>query len=140
MSRMWAMGVNGMRMLRGPSLTGKRRVLVATLVMAGCSVKEAARKAGYSLGANGESGRVAASKTLRLPHVRQYMQEQMMASFGMASPPAFRRMLFLLENAESEHVQIEAAKQILDRAGYTVRKDERFQISTPGFEFRIDLS
>ncbi len=63
-----------------------------------------------------------------------------MASFGMASPPAFRRMLFLLENAESEHVQIEAAKQILDRAGYTVRKDERFQISTPGFEFRIDLS
>ena len=44
--------------------------LVDTLVATGCSIKDAASEAGY---ADGESGRVSASKALRLPHVQQYM-------------------------------------------------------------------
>ena len=45
-------------------LTGKQTALVDALVANGCSITEAAGLAGY---AAGESGRVTASKALRLP-------------------------------------------------------------------------
>ena len=51
-------------------LTAKQTALVDNLVATGCSITEAAVKAGY---AAGDSGRVTASKTLRLPHVQEYM-------------------------------------------------------------------
>ena len=51
-------------------LTEKQTALVDTLVANGCSIKKAAELAGYS---KGESGRVSASKALKLPHVQQYM-------------------------------------------------------------------
>ena len=51
-------------------LTNKQKQLVDTIVALGCSIKEASAKSGY---AEGESGRVTASKTLRLPHVQEYM-------------------------------------------------------------------
>ena len=47
-------------------MTKKQIALVDTIVANGCTVKEASQLAGY---AEGESGRVTASKTLRLPHV-----------------------------------------------------------------------
>ena len=53
-------------MIQERKLTKKQMALVDTIVANGCSVKEASRLAGY---AEGESGRVTASKTLKLPHV-----------------------------------------------------------------------
>ena len=44
-------------------LTEKQELLVDTLVAKGCSIAEASQDAGY---AKGESGRVSASKALRL--------------------------------------------------------------------------
>ena len=47
-------------------LTAKQEALVNHLVVNGGTIKDAAAIAGY---AEGESGRVSASKTLALPHV-----------------------------------------------------------------------
>ena len=48
-------------------LTTKQRDLVDTIVTTGCTITDASQKVGY---AKGEAGRVVASRTLRLPHVR----------------------------------------------------------------------
>ena len=81
----------------------------------GCSIKEAASKAGY---AEGESGRVSASKALRLPHVQQYMMQSVTESLGLNATFAASKLLRLAQGAKSEYVQLEASKDILDRAGF----------------------
>jgi len=96
-------------------LTDKQRALVDTLVAEGCSIKDAAHKAGY---AEGEAGRVTASKTLKLPHVQQYMMQAVTESIGLNATMAASKMLKLAQGAKSEYVQLEASKDILDRAGF----------------------
>ena len=102
-------------MLKQRRLTTKQKDLVDTIVASGCSVKEASAKAGYS---DGESGRVTASKTLRLPHVQEYMQQRIRQSIGLNATIASKKILDLSSNAKSEYIQLEASKDILDRAGY----------------------
>ena len=101
-------------MLKKLKLTKKQMTLVDTIVAFGCSITEASRKAGY---AEGESGRVTASKTLRLPHVQEYMQQRIRDSIGINATIASRKVLDLASSAKSEYVQLEASKDILDRAG-----------------------
>ena len=57
-----------MNLVNDRKLTVKQTALVDTIVANGCSITEAATQAGY---AKGESGRVSASKALKLPHVQQ---------------------------------------------------------------------
>ena len=102
-------------MLNQIKLTKKQKSLVDTIVALGCSIKEASAKAGYS---DGESGRVTASKTLRLPHVQEYMQQVVRQGIGINATIASKRVLDLAQSAKSEYVQLEASKDILDRAGY----------------------
>ena len=52
-------------------LTEKQKKLVDTIVTTGCSIKEAAKTAGYSSKGSEEAGRVSASRTLRLPKVTE---------------------------------------------------------------------
>ena len=96
-------------------LTAKQMALVDTLVAEGCSIKEAASKAGY---AEGESGRVSASKALRLPHVQAYMMQSVNEGLGLNATFAASKLLKLAQGAKSEYVQLEASKDILDRAGF----------------------
>ena len=96
-------------------MTKRQKLLIDTIVATGCSVKKASEIAGY---AKGESGRVTASKTLRLPHVQEYMQQRVRESIGLNATKASNKMLELSTNAKSEYVQLEASKDILDRAGY----------------------
>ena len=96
-------------------MTKRQRLLVDTYVANGCSIKEASIIAGYS---SGESGRVTASKTLRLPHIQEYMQQRVRESIGLNATKASNKMLELSQSAKSEYVQLEASKDILDRAGY----------------------
>ena len=63
-------------------LTDKQTALVDTLVARGCTIKQAAESAGY---ADGESGRVTASKALKLAHVQQYMMRRMNEEFGLST-------------------------------------------------------
>ena len=102
----------GMKQL---ALTSKQARLVDTLLATGCSIKEAAHEAGY---ASGESGRVTASKALRLQHVQAYMMQRVAESLGVNATTAAARLVQLAQGAKSEYVQLEASKDILDRAGF----------------------
>lgn len=120
------------------ALTPKQKLLVETLVTTGCSIKDAAKAAGYSQKGRGEAGRVTASNTIRLPHVRAYMQQCVQDAMSAAVPLAIRKLVALLE-ADSEHVQIEAARQILDRAGVLKPSKNRLNVSTSTGSIRIDM-
>ena len=64
------------------NLTHRQRTLVDTLVSQDISITKASEIAGY---AKGESGRVVASKTLRLPHVQEYMMQQVGQHLALSS-------------------------------------------------------
>ena len=123
-------------MLTQRRITKKQMLLVDTIVAKGCSIKEASIIAGYS---KGDSGRVTASKTLRLPHIQEYMQQRVRESIGLNATIASRKVLDLATNAKSEYVQLESAKDILDRAGYKP-VDKSMSIVTGGINVSIDLS
>ena len=117
-------------------MTKKQIALVDTIVANGCTVKEASQLAGY---ADGESGRVTASKTLRLPHVQQYMMQRVSESIGLSATTASKRLLDLARGAKSEYVQLEASKDILDRAGFKA-PEKHMHLVTGDIKVAIDLS
>ena len=96
-------------------LTPKQTALVDTLVATGGTITDASAKAGYS---DGDSGRVTASKALRLPHVQQYMMTCIGEQLGLNATKALSKLVTLSDKAKSEYVQLEASKDLLDRAGY----------------------
>jgi|TARA_R110002012_G_scaffold319472_1_gene540319 phage terminase small subunit len=117
-------------------LTSKQMALVDTLVASGCSITKAAAEAGY---ASGDSGRVTASKALKLPHVQQYMMVRVQETIGLNATKAVSQVARLAQGAKSEYVQLEASKDILDRAGY--KPIERAQVQVAGdISVSIDLS
>ena len=116
-------------------LTKKQMALVDTLVATGCTLRVAAKEAGYS---DGESGRVSASRTIRLPHVQQYMMQRVTEQLGMNATLAAAKVMTLAQGAKSEYVQLEAAKDILDRAGF--KPIDRAQVQIAGdIKVSIDL-
>ena len=117
-------------------LTTKQRDLVDTIVTTGCTITDASQKVGY---AKGEAGRVVASRTLRLPHVQRYMMERVANTIGLGAVSASRKLVELSADAKSEYVQLEASRDLLDRAG--VRAPERIQHDIQGdIKINIDLS
>mgnify|MGYP000226883077 FL=1 len=120
-------------MLEQRKLTKKQSSLVDTLVATGCTLREAATEAGY---ANGESGRVTASKTIRLPHVQSYMMQRVNEQLGMNATVAAARVMNLATGAKSEYVQLEASKDILDRAGF--KPIDRSQVQVAG-DIRVSI-
>jgi len=115
--------------------TKKQMLLIDTLVAKGCSIREAAESAGY---AEGESGRVTASKALKLPHVQQYMMQRVGESLGLNATVAAAKVLKLAQGAKSEYVQLEASKDILDRAGYKA-PDKHMHLHAGDIQVSIDL-
>jgi len=122
--------------LKKNELTTKQRDLVDTIVTTGCSIAEASQKVGY---AKGESGRVVASRTLRLPHVQRYMVERVANTIGLGAVTASKKLVELSNGAKSEYVQLEASRDILDRAG--IRAPDKVQHDIQGdIKINIDLS
>ena len=117
-------------------LTKRQMALVDTIVAEGCSIKEASTKSGY---AEGESGRVTASKTLRLPHVQQYLMTRVSESIGLNATTALSTVVKLASGAKSEYVQLEASKDILDRAGFKA-PDKHLHLHNGDLKVQIDLS
>tara|TARA_R110002012_G_scaffold304200_2_gene507548 strand:+ start:270 stop:638 length:369 start_codon:yes stop_codon:yes gene_type:complete len=118
------------------NLTSKQKDLVDTYVTTGKSIKECAELVGY---AKGESGRVVASRTLRLPHVQRYMMERVANTVGLGAVSASRKLVELSSDAKSEYVQLEASRDLLDRAG--IRAPERIQHDVTGdIKINIDLT
>jgi len=117
-------------------LTTKQRDLVDTIVTTGCTITDASQKVGY---AKGEAGRVVASRTLRLPHVQRYMMERVANTIGLGAVSASRKLVELSADAKSEYVQLEASRDLLDRAG--IRAPERIQHDVTGdIKINIDLT
>ena len=116
--------------------TDKQVALVDTLVATGCTVREAAGRAGY---AQGESGRVSASKALRQPHVQQYMMQRVGEVLGLNATVAASKLMHLARGAKSEYVQLEASKDILDRAGFKA-PDKHMHLHAGEIKVSIDLS
>ena len=109
--------------------------LVDYLVSEGCSIEEASKKAGYK----GNSARVNGYKLLRNPDVQSYLDQQIQASLSTGSAKAVNKLFELSSRAKSEYVQLEASKDILDRAGY--KAPEKHQHLVAGdFKINIDLS
>ena len=117
-------------------LTPKQTALVDTLVATGWSITHASQEAGY---AKGEAGRVTASKALRLPHVKAYMLMQVQEQLGMSATKALSRIVSLSSDAKSEYVQLEASKDILDRAGFKA-PDKHMHLHAGDIKVAIDLS
>lgn len=116
------------------TITPKARLLVDTLVSSGCTITEASKLAGYK----GNSSRVSASRMLRKPEVQQYMFEQIQKNLGMSALKAQHRLLDLCSSAKSEYVQLEASKDILDRAGFKA-PDKHQHLVKGDFSINIDL-
>jgi len=116
--------------------TAKQRALVDALVANGCSITEAAGLAGY---ASGESGRVTASKSLRLAHVQSYMMQRVAETMGVSATIAAAKLVQLARGAKSEYVQLEASKDILDRAGFKA-PERHMHMHAGDISVSIDLS
>jgi Terminase small subunit. len=120
-------------------LTDKQKALVDTIVATGCSIKDAAEKAGYSTNGSKEAGRISASRTLRLPKVQTYMQQVIAQSLGLGAVSASKRLIELSSGARSEYVQLEASRDILDRVG--LRAPDKVAHNIQGdIKIWIDLS
>jgi len=119
--------------LNTKKLTPKQTALVDTLVSKGCSITQAAKDAGY---ADGDSGRVTASKALKQPHVQQYMMQCVTEQLGMNATIAASKVMKLATGAKSEYVQLEASKDILDRAGF--KPIDRSQVQIAG-DIRVSI-
>ena len=116
-------------------ISGKAKSLVDTLVATGCTITEASKVAGYK----GNSARVSASRMLRKPEVQAYMMQEINRSLGLNSAKASAKLVALSQGAKSEYVQLEASKDILDRAGF--KAPEKHQHLVGGdFSINIDLT
>ena len=116
-------------------LTRKQQSLVEHLVANGGTIKDAAHAAGY---AEGESGRVSASKALALPHVQAYMVDKIREQLGVRATLALSTVTKLASTAKSEYVQLEASKDLLDRAGFKA-PDKHMHLHAGDIRVDIDL-
>ena len=114
-------------------LTKKQQALVDILLQEGGSVKAAAEKAGYAVS---ESNSGIAYKTLKLPHVQEYMHRATQERLGLNALAAVHRIAGLAQGAKSEYVQLQAAQDILDRAGY--KPIDRSQVMVAG-DIRVSI-
>jgi hypothetical protein len=116
-------------------LTKKQTALVEAYVANGGNLTQASQEAGY---AEGDSGRVTAQKSMKLAHVQQYMMEVVAKEFSRHAPAAVHQLAGLAKQAKSEYVQLEASKDLLDRAGF--KPIDRSQVQLAGdIKVSIDL-
>tara|TARA_R110000851_G_scaffold164817_4_gene309193 strand:- start:127 stop:531 length:405 start_codon:yes stop_codon:yes gene_type:complete len=116
-------------------ITDKQKALVDIIVATGCTITEASKQAGYK----GNSSRVSGSKALQRPEVQDYMMSEIRRAFGLHSARAVSKLSKLSEGAKSEYVQLEASKDILDRAGFKA-PDQHQHLIGGNFSVNIDLT
>lgn len=116
-------------------LTKRQRDLVEAYVANGGNLTKAAEEAGY---APGNSGRVTAWKAMKTPHVQQYLMQITAEAFSQHAAMAVSTVAGLAKNGKSEYVQLQAAQDLLDRAGF--KPIDRSQVQVAGdIKVSIDL-
>jgi len=113
----------------------KAKPLIDALVHDGLTVKEAAEKVGYK----GNSARVNGYKLLKDPDVNALYLAEVQKRIGLGAHKALNSVLKLSTNAQSEYVQLEASKDVLDRAGFKP-VDKAQHLVAGEFNIKIDLS
>ena len=73
---------------------------------------------------------------MKLPHVQQYLMTRMNEEFGISATLAAGTVRRLATGAKSEYVQLEASKDLLDRAGY--KPIDRSQVQVAG-DIRVSI-
>jgi len=126
--------VNAILPTKPTELNERQKKLVDILISDGCSVDEASKLAGYK----GKTPAVQGYQTLKKPHVAEYMYQQIQQSFGVDSLKARKTLVSLSQNAKSEYVKMESAKDILDRAGFKAPDKHQHQL-VGDFKVHIDL-
>jgi phage terminase small subunit len=114
-------------------LTPLQERFVEHLVVDGLRPQAAAEEAGYSPG-KGAKGN--AYKNLKLPHVLEHLNKRMMQEFGATAALALGTVRSLATSARSEHVKLEASKDLLDRAGF--KPIDRAQVQVAG-DVRVSI-
>ena len=82
---------------------------------------------------------MTASKALRLQHVQAYMMQRVAETLGINATTAAARLVQLAQGAKSEYVQLEASKDILDRAGFKA-PERHMHMHAGDITVSIDLS
>ena len=98
----------------GANLTDKQRAFVDALFLPNTTQTEAAVMAGYAE----KSAHVAASRTLRYPHVQEYLKTCVQDGISVSAIKALGVVDDLQDRAKSDYVRLQAAQDVLDRAGY----------------------
>jgi hypothetical protein len=70
--------------------------------------------------------------------VQQYMMQQVADSIGLHATSAVSRLAKLSSGARSEYVQLEASKDILDRAGFKA-PEKQLHLVAGEIKVSIDL-
>jgi hypothetical protein len=92
-------------------LTDMQAAFVDHFVATGGKVGIAATRAGYADRAQG-------SKLLRDPKITKAIQQRVHDEIGTAAVSALGTVVKLAKSAKSDYVRLEAAKDLLNRAGY----------------------
>ena len=121
------------KMLKLRPITTRQRALVEAYVANGGNLTKASQEAGY---AAGDSGRVSAQKAMKTTHVQQYMMQVISEQFSRHAPMAVGQLAGLAKGARSEYVQLEASKDLLDRAGF--KPIDRSQVQVAG-DIRVSI-
>jgi len=95
-------------------LTDKQELFAKSYVVSGGKKQQSARAAGYAH----DSAHVEANRLLHLPHIQQRIVELQKEQFIDAAPAAFVAMVELANQTKSALVRFNAAKDIMDRAGF----------------------
>ena len=113
------------------SLTQLQQSFVDNYLANGGNGKQACITAGYSE----NSAHVQASKLVKLPHIQQALLKGTAEAIGLGSAKAVQKLVSLSGGAKSEYVQLEASRDLLDRAGFKapdradIRLDSDIKIS-----------
>lgn len=101
-----------------PHLTELQERFVHAYVANGGKLSAAAKTAGYAA----KSGHVEAHRLMRKPAVIRAIYDATALSMGAHLPAALNKLAKLSDKAKSEYVQLEASKDLLDRAGLAAPK------------------
>lgn len=93
------------------ALSDKQAAFVEHYVTTGGKVGLASSRAGYA-------SRTTGSQLLRDPKIIKAIQERMVDSIGVSAVAALGTVVKLAKSARSDYVRLEAARDLLDRAGF----------------------
>ena len=100
--------------LAAEKLTDKQRMFIDNLFIPGTTQEQAAINAGYAK----RSAKVQASRNLKVSAVQEYLNTCVQEAIQSNSIRALNTVANLSDSANSSYVRLQAAQDILDRAGH----------------------